>query len=231
MRLSRLFDRIIYSRLGIGTVSFLAAVLIVFSMNYDEIELTFLHQQNESLNLTGVEVQTLVDEDTYTVSGVPSTVSVILTGPSADLQVFQNSGTPTCVVDLRKYNAGEYDVEVSVDSLPSSISAQVNPQSVHVTIALNVEKEFTLTPDILVGSDQKESDWETPSLSTTKITVKGTQEQIDSIRTVKAIVDTTGQTSDFTGTATIVAYDGSGHTVDVEFDMSSVQATVKKSSE
>jgi YbbR domain-containing protein len=59
------------------------------------------------------------------------------------------------------------------------------------------------------------------------VTIKATKSQLDSIRTVKALIDTSGQNSDFSATAILAAYDSSGNKVSVSITPETVDVSVR----
>ena len=79
----------------------------------------------------------------------------------------------------------------------------------------------------MVGNGQKESDFESMNSMTKTVMVKATQEKLNSIRMINAIVDTTGQVGDFETEAPLVAYDSSGNRVDVEMNPKTIRVSVK----
>ncbi len=226
-KLSHLFDRIIFNRTGSILVSLIAATAICVGIDYEEFNLTFLNDNTTTVQINNIEVETLYDDDLYNVSGIPETVSISLTGSSADIQLYRKQDNIKVVADLRDYADGDVIIDLKIKNLPTSLSGTVEPETVTAIISKRVKKDFTITTELLVSSNQKTSDFESPTLDTTTVQVTGSQEEVDSIRTVKAIVDASGHDSDFETTCTLVAYDVNGSPVDVTFEPDTVEATVK----
>lgn len=80
---------------------------------------------------------------------------------------------------------------------------------------------------MLVGTNQKVSDFETPILDTMTVKITASQNQLNSIRIVKALIDCTGQIQDFEANATLAAYDAKGNRVNVSLSPDTVHASVK----
>ena len=80
--------------------------------------------------------------------------------------------------------------------------------------------------ELLVGTGQKVTDFETPVLSKKQVTIKASQETLESIRVVKALVDATGQYDDFVTKAKLVAYDINGNVINVDFEDEEIEASV-----
>ena len=66
-----------------------------------------------------------------------------------------------------------------------------------------------------------------PILDVSEVSIMGTQDQIDSIRKVKAVIDGSSEEGNFETNATINAYDAQGERVDVVIEPSQVKATVR----
>ena len=223
---SKLFDKIVFNKKGSILISFILAVFISISVNYEDISLTLFHDTTVSVTENDVSVEVLADTDNYVVEGIPNSVDVTITGNAPDVQVFRQQGNIKVVADVRKYTAGQVMVDMEVSQLPPNLKATISPATVEAKISKKITKQFTVAPELLLGSGQKESDFQTPVLSETTVQIKASQEQIDSIRTVKAIIDATGQTNDFTISASIVAYDSNGDPIQVDIEPSTVQASV-----
>lgn len=228
-RFSKLFGRIIFDGKGSVIVSFLMAVFICVAIDYDTISIRLFNDTSTTVTISDVVVNALYDEDIYEVTGVPSTVDLTITGQTADIQVYRQQGTMSVTADLRKYSEGQNIIDLSVDGLPQSLTAKINPNSITVQIDKKYTKRFTVTPELLVGNGQKVTDFQTPILETTMVEITGSHAKLESIRVVKALIDTTGQIQDFNANATIVAYDANGRVLDVEIEPATVEATVQLS--
>ena len=66
----------------------------------------------------------------------------------------------------------------------------------------------------------------TPVFDNTKVNVRASKDTLDSIAFVKALIDVTGQTADFTQEATLVAYDSKGQPVNARIVPDTVTVTV-----
>ncbi|MBB5183773.1 CdaR family protein [Catenisphaera adipataccumulans] len=230
-KLSKLFDRIIFSKSGSIIVSLVAAIGICAAVNYQDINMRLTKSSQTSVELSNVPVETLYDSDEYEVSGVPDVVTVTLTGNATDIDVFRKQNDVKVTADLRSYGVGQTEVELSVENLPNDIDASISPSSVTADIQKKVTKQFTVTAELLLSSGQKSSDFESPKLKRSTVKVTGSTDQINSIRTVKALVDATGQTGSFETDAKLVAYDSDGNTVNVDFSPKTIHVTVSAKSD
>ena len=226
-RFSKLFDRILFDERGSVIVSLIMAILVCVAIDYDTISIKLFNDTTATVTISDVQVNALYDETLYEISGIPATVDVTLSGETTDIQVFRQQGAITVSADMRKCATGTNIIDLTVDSLPSSLSAKIDPSEVTVNIENKATKQFTVSAELMVGSGQKESDFEAPELATTTVQITGSESNLSSIRSVKALVDTTGQTEDFEVDATVVAYDASGKTLDVTIDPGTIRASVK----
>ena len=112
-------------------------------------------------------------------------------------------------------------------SIEEKIEAVVDPATIDVTLSKKVTKSFTIQPELLVGSNQKVTDFETPTLDVMTVKITASQNQLNSIRIVKALIDCTGQIQDFEANAALAAYDAKGNRVNVTLSPETVHASVK----
>ena len=227
-KLSKIFDRIVYSKKSSVIVSLVAAVMFCITVNYEEISFEFFNREDATLNVPGVKIDVKIDSDVYQVNGLPQTVDLTLTGSPADIQTFRNNNTAVVEADLRKFKEGENVVPLTVKNIPPKLKVDVSPQNVTVKIEQKKTKSFLIRSELLLGAGQKLDDFEIADISAETVTVKATQDKLNSIRKISAIVDATGRNSDFETSALLVAYDGSGDKVDVQIEPSKVMVKVVK---
>lgn len=227
-KLSKLFDKIIYHKRSSVIVSLLVSTGICVAVNFDDIRYTFFNNDLTTLNVPGVGVEIKADTETYEITGVPSTVDLTLTGDPADIQSFRNQSNAAVVTaDLRNFGEGDNVATLQVSNVPKQIDVQVNPATVEVDLVRKLTKSFPVDAELLIGIGQKKSDFDSVTPAQSSVLVKATQEQLDSIRKVEAIVDTTGKTTDFSMNAPLVAYDSNGDKVNVEINPTTVEVAVK----
>lgn len=226
-KFSKMLDVLLYNRTGALVVSLLAAIIITAGVNYQDIRTRLFNDSLTSVDVSDVHVDALYDHEKYDVKGVPSQVDVVLTGNAAQIQAYRTQGNIRVVADLRQQGAGDNTIDLEITNLPENIQATITPKTITATLLERITKEFTITPELMLDSDQKAGDYETPILSESTVQVTGSQNKIDSIRAIKAVVDVSGQTSSFEAEATLVAYDATGNTVDVDMQPATVKVNVK----
>ncbi len=226
-KINKLVDAIIFSKKGSIMVSLIVSIIICIGANYEQIGMQLFNDSSTSTQIQDVQVETLYDSSKYQVSGIPSTVTVQLSGDNTQIQVFRRQGNITVIADLQKLSEGTNVVDLKVQNLPSGVKAEITPSSVTVNISKKVSKVFSLSSDLIVSSNRKETDYNTPVLSISQVQITGTADQIDSIRRVKAIVDGSNEEGSFETEASIVAYDAQGNTVDVIIEPSATHVSVQ----
>lgn len=227
---SKIFDKIVFNKKGSILISLLLALFISISINYEDISLQLFHDTTTSITLDDISVETKADTDDYVIEGIPSTVDVTIKGTASEVQVYRQQGKIRVIADLRKYEEGDVLIDLMVYQLPQNLEATITPSTVEAKLIKKMTKQYSLSPEIILGAGQKQSDFEKPVLASQTVKIKASQEQLDSIRSVKAIVDTTGQNSDFEADATIVAYDSKGNKVQVDIEPATVSAQVSLAS-
>lgn len=230
-RISKLFDKVIYNRKASLIVSGVFAVIFCVSISFDELRFALFSSDISTLSLPNVPVEATYDAANYEVTGLPGTAELVVEGDAADLQLVRAQNSASIQVDLSGLQEGSNSVVLQASGLPNGVSATVNPDHVEVDIQKKMSKTFFITPELLVGENQNEDDFETPELSAKNVTIKATRNTLNSIRVVRAIVDTAGQDGDFTVQAPLVAYDSNGKQVNVSMSPASVTATVKMKAE
>lgn len=226
-RLSKLFDKIVYSKKASLVVSLLIAIGLCVSANYEDIYYQFFSHNESQLNISAVPVEVRYDEQKYEVTGLPSTADLTVTGNPADIQVFRTQNNAVIIADLRSLSSGTNEVELTAGNIPSQLRYEIRPANVKVDIEEKKSKAFAIEPELLLGTGQTAGEFQTPVLSVKNVTIRAASSKLDSIRSVKAIVDASGQTGDFTISAPLVAYDSAGNRVSVDFSVDSVSAEVK----
>ncbi len=226
-KINKLVDAIIFSKKGSVMVSLLVSIVICIGANYEQIGMQLFNDSSTSTQIQDVQVETLYDSSKYQISGIPSTVTVQLSGDATQIQVFRRQGNMTVIADLQKLSEGTNVVDLKVQNLPTGVKAEITPSTVTVNISRKTSKEFALSSDLIVSSNRKESDYNTPVLSISDVQITGTSDQINSIRRVKAIIDGSNEQGSFETEASIVAYDAQGNTVDVNIEPNVTHVSVQ----
>lgn len=231
-KFNKMFDRIIFNKVGSLIVSFLISLVICLGINYDNIRVELFNDRTTIVDLGNIDVDIQLDEENFEVSGVPSSVQVSLSGEAMDIQVFRQQNPNLKVeADLRQYDEGSHVIELELKNLPSTLKSIISPETVTATITKKQTRSFTVSPEIVIGTGQKSSDFKTPVLSQNMVTVRATADELNAIRFVRAIVDVSGHTNEekkFEVKASVACYDADGSRVQVEIEPDKIDATVER---
>ncbi|MBQ1512259.1 MAG: hypothetical protein IIZ52_02055, partial [Erysipelotrichaceae bacterium] len=224
---SSIIDRIFFSRRYTGVVSLLLALLLYFSVNYSGDNASSQRLSNAKV-LSGVSVNVRYNDESFEISGVPTTCQIVLTGEAANVN---NAAAKNgyCLIDLEGYTEGTHSIPLVATGYGNSVTATVTPSEAMVTLKRKTTGQFALEYDF-INKNQMDSRYilGTPTFAgdTTYVNIRASQDTLNSIAMVKALIDVSGQTADFEVNAPLVAYNSSGQVVNAEIDPSSVRASV-----
>ena len=189
--------------------------------------------------LTNIPVEVKYNSSAYVVEGVPETVDVTLVGKKLEIYLAKQLGDSKVVVDLTDYQASNNPIRVKLNynKAVKNVEYKIDPTYVTVTIKEKVSDSKTISYD-LMNQDELDPKLSVKSveLSKSNVKVRGSQETIDSIATIKALIDL--KNSDFVkaGTYTVdnlnlVAYSANGRIVEgAEIVATNVSAKIELNS-
>lgn len=185
--------------------------------------------------LTNIPVKVVYNSSAYVVEGVPETVDMTLIGKKSELYLARQLGDNEVVIDLTDYQASDksFKVKLTYNKPIDNLDYQISPDYVTVTIKEKVSDNKTVSYDLL-NQDELDPKLSVKSveLSKTDVIVRGSQDTIDSIATIKALIDLDNDDFTNSGTYTIdnltlIAYDKVGQIVDnVEIVATNINAKV-----
>ena len=225
-------EKILNRPYALFIISGVVAVVVSFFVHLSMDVLT----NNDAEFLTNIPVKVIYNSSAYVVEGIPETVSMTLIGSKYELYLARQLGDGEVVVDLSEYQASDKSVEVrmSYNKPIKKLEYQISPEFVTVTIKEKVSDNKTVTYDLL---NQDELDVrlsvKSVELSKSDVIVRGSQETIDSIASIKALIDL--DNDDFTKAGTyvldnlkLIAYGRDGKIVDnVEIVATNISATLE----
>ena len=191
--------------------------------------------ESEAEVITNVPVTVNYNEEAYVVEGIPETVDIVLIGRKSDIYLAKQLGTNNVILDLSDYEAREsaYRVYLSYTKSIDSIDYKLDPSYVTVTI----KDKISVTKDIdydLINEKylSEELSVESVELSRSEVVVKGSEDAINDIASVKALIDLSNEALTNVGTYTVdnirlVAYDAKGEVLDnIEIVPTTLSATI-----
>ena len=209
-------------------VSLLCAIALFILIDSKTISLV----SNEAEVLTDQVVNVIYNEEAYVVEGVPSTVDITLIGRKSDLYLAKQIGEHEVVLDLSDYSTGTYKVKLNYNHSIDSINYKLDPSTVTVKISEKISQVKTITYDLL-NEDQldKKLSIKDVTLDRSEIIVKGSEENLNRIAKVKALIDLKAANLTEKGTFTVdsiilVAYANDGSIINnVEIVPSKIKLT------
>ncbi|MDO4378609.1 MAG: CdaR family protein [Erysipelotrichia bacterium] len=209
--------------------SLILAIILYISVNVSSSDTIGISQ---SATLNDVKVECVYNEEMYEISGIPETVNVMVSGSMSDITLQKSKTNSYVVADLSGLTEGSYQIRLSPKNFSSDLSVNIldNP-TVYVTIKKKITTKYNISYEFINKNlmDSTYNLGET-TFNTTEVLIRASQDTIDSIAFVKALIDVTGVTESFTREARIVAYDNNGNIVNCSISPETVMATVNVTS-
>ena len=239
------------SKKGIIIISLILAVALCY----------YIQGRSNSLLETNAKVlydQPVVanyNEEEYVVEGIPETVDITMIGSKANLYLANQLPTQNVVVDLSDLGVGSYDVDLKYKQAITSVQYKLDPSTVRVTISPKKSRTMSVTEEVMnltdldselsvksvqlyklkTGNEETGTKEEAEDrITINEVIVKGKEETINKVASVKALVDVNKLTDPQVGEnllrgtneVPIVAFDSDGKRLDVELVPSTVRAVV-----
>lgn len=224
------FERILNRPNILIYVSLFCAIIMFLLIDTKAINLV----SEEAEVLSGQPIKLIYNEEAYVVEGVPESVDITLIGRKSDLYLAKQLGEHEVILDLSGYNVGQYKVKLKYNHSIQSVNYKLDPSNITVKISEKVSTVKKLTYD-LVNEDKLDSKLsiKNVSLDRSEIIVKGSAEALDTVASVKALIDLRAANLTEKGNFTIdsiilVAYDNNGTKIDnVEIVPARVSASIE----
>ena len=211
-----------------------AVVLFVFvdsnATNYRNTEVDII--PNQKINVK-------YNSSAYVVEDLPETVDITLIGKKGQIYLAKRLGDNEVLLDLSDYEASNKPVRVKLtyNKTINSLDYKLDPSYVTVTIKKKISAIRSITYDLL-NQDKLDPKLSVKKveLSKSEVVVKGSQDTIDKIATVKALINLdspefTQATSYDIDNVSLVAYDINGNIVkNVEIVSTSITAKIELNS-
>lgn len=201
----------------------------------------FLLVDSQVITLTETDAKIIKDqaveinynEEAYVLEGIPEDVDITLIGSKSAIYLATQLGEHKVTLDLSNYGVGTYKVDLRYNHSGEAVDYKLDPSTVTVKISEKVSEVKPLSYDLL-NEDKLDSKLSISNikLDNSEIIVKSSQEILDKVAVVKALVDAsqiaTKESGKFTiESATLVAYDELGNKLDnIEMVPSKVSAEV-----
>lgn len=223
---SVLLDRILLSKKYSKFVALFLALLLYVNFNFPED--AFFENIKNAENLGVYPVTAIVSDQAYEVSNLPESVQVRIIGDLGDIKNIKQNKNFRIIANLTDLTEGTHEVKLKAESAPSNLDVVLEPSNAIVTIKKKSIRSFTLGYDYTNrGKMDSSYDLSEPKLEQGEVHVRASNDTLDKIAYVKALIDIkTSYTSDFMTQATIAAYDDKGNKMDVDIIPATMNATV-----
>ena len=214
-----------------NTLLFISLALAILAfIVIDQKIVTF--SKNSAEVLRSLPVTAIYNEEAYVVEGLPETVDITLIGSKTDLFIAKQISTYDVTVDLTGLKPGQHKVTIKYNQSLTDLEYMVNPSTATVIIYDKVSQTKSLSVDILNKDklDQKLIISDT-SIESDKVIIKGSEEKLQQVAMVKALLDVDSIVEQEVGISTVKdvplkAYDSEGNIVDVEIVPSKIDVTI-----
>lgn len=224
---SGIIDKLLFSNKYAAVFALVLAFLAYFVATYDNTSTAL----TSSKVLSNVSINSRYNSESFELSGVPSACEIVLTGEAANV-TNASSKKGYCQIDLEGYTEGTHTIKMNAVGYGDNVSAIVNPSEVTVTLKKKTTMQFDLTYDY-INKNMMDARYilGTPSFNQgDKINIRASQDTLNSVALVKALIDVTGVTDDFEMEAPIIAYDRNGKAIQAEIVPEKVKVSVSVSS-
>lgn len=167
-------------------VSLFCAIVVFVLIDRKSINLL----SDEAEILSGQKVNVIYNEEAYVVEGVPSSIDITLIGRKSDLYLAKQIGEHEVVLDLSDYKPGTYKVKLQYNHSIDTVNYKLDPSTINVKISKKVSVEKDIEYDLL-NEDKlnKKLSIKSVKLDRNSVYVRGSEETLNKIAKVKALID------------------------------------------
>lgn len=221
------FDRILFNQRNGKVISLILAIILYVAINFNIGEVIFESPITSGVTIDNIPVTIISNQEVYEVTGIPTEVKAYVVGDLSDITLIRTQKAYSVVVDLSGLLEGTHEVSLSAKDFSSRVEVALQPSTAVVTIQKKISQHFDLEYDY-INTDKMSQEYvlSDPVFNDTEIIIRASQDTLDQIGIVKALIDASGVSADFTQTAPIVAYDQNGNRMNVDIMPASVNVSV-----
>lgn len=185
----------------------------------DGLQSTYVYQVN---------VVPIYNEDEYILKMNSDIIKVTLSGNrDAINQIRDGKGVDNVefFIDLTDYTAGSYNVPIYYSGVPEGIKVDFQPSLIAVKLEAKHSKEFSVTAE-KIGKEAEGYQAGEPIIKPKKVHVSGTEEQVEQVSSVKALINIDNIDKPISQLIPLQAYDKNGNIIDVEINPQTVEVQV-----
>ena len=223
---SSFIDKTLFNRRYSKFVSLILAVMMYAVVNYNSRASIYTNTLRTAKDLSNVTVTAKYNADTFELSGLPETADITITGDATSVTSAANVDG-VIFADLEGLTEGTHEVKLEAEGYGANVSIKIDPSTAVVTLKKKTTQAYDLSYDF-INLDKMENIYSvgTPVFEFTRVNVRASKDTLNSIAFIKALIDVTGQTADFTQDARLVAYDANGLPVVADIYPSTIEVTV-----
>lgn len=225
-------DRVLFNDKYSKVIAVCLALILFVIVNGGEDANIFTNTMKSAVDLDGVQVVTNISDSTYEVIDLPETVDVTVTGDTSDVQyAAQQKGNYKVLANLSDLGEGTHKVELEPLNFSNKVDVVVKPSVAVVTVKKKVSRSFNLGYDFInTNKIDKIYTLSTPTFEQNDVIVRASEDRMNEIAYVKALIDVEGKKANFEQEVEIVAYSQSGDKLDVDILPSKVSVYVEVAS-
>lgn len=204
------------------------AIVMYLIINGGAKDALFMNNIKQSVELKNIAVITDISESSYEIIGLPETVDVMVRGDASDVQfALQQQSNYKIMANLNELKLGRQEVTLEPQNFSDKVDVTVNPSTAVVTIKQKIARKFSIGYDFInTNKLDKIYSLGEPQFEQNEVTVRASEDTMDQISFVKALIDLEGVKADFVQEATLVAFDQNGMRVDVDILPATVNVKV-----
>lgn len=226
---SNWFDRLLFNRRFSKEIALLLAILLYVSVNSEDSLNSVTSSMSNSKEFQDIVLTTEVNDSVYEVNGLPETVDVTLIGDMSDISL-ATADKQKIVADLTGLTEGTHTIDLQALGLTGNTKAIIIPNQVTVTISKKISMEFAIGHQF-VNTNKMDKIYalSTPEFEKDTVIIRASQQTIDRISVVNALIDVSNISGDIVAEAPLVAYDQNGNRMNIDIVPETVKVNVSVS--
>ncbi|MCF0115850.1 MAG: hypothetical protein HUJ56_10890 [Erysipelotrichaceae bacterium] len=227
---SDLIDSLVFQTRHPVVVSLALALLCYATVNFNNENGIFKNAIEYSRSIDSVSVRAQYNSETFEISGLPEKASITFIGDTTSVNAMANQ-EGYVVANLEGLTEGTHSVKLSVSGYTGNTRVKIEPTNATITLKKKTTRQFDLSYDY-INLDKMDNIYSvsSPEFEQPKVNVRASKETLDSIAFVKALIDCSNVTADFSQEARLVAYDKTGMPVTADIVPETVTVNVKVTS-
>jgi YbbR domain-containing protein len=219
-------DKFLENNTVVKGIAFALAFMLWMIVSLDDQPKSPVGQQEGELNIDNVKVETIYDEELYSIMEMEDTVQVLLSGRRALLNLNMLKADPYRVyVDLTGYEAGEHRVPLKYEGFPAELRVEIIPRFVRVVLEEKELKPFKVLIET-TGSAKEGFNLGVPVIDPEEVHVIAPSSILEQVAFVKGFVNVDKAAETITTNVNLKVYDQQGNEIKTEVSPAVVKVEV-----